>query len=44
MDEGKITNKTADERRVATIVVMRDYKRALDFIQYAASMSFPYKK
>ena len=41
MKEGVKTKQTADERRVATILAMRHYKRAQAFIRASAEGSFP---
>lgn len=42
--EGKKTDATVDIRATLTILADRHYKRALTFIDSAASKSFPYKK
>ena len=41
--EGHIKYDTADLRATLTILANRHYKRALTFIESAASISFPYK-
>jgi hypothetical protein len=42
LELGKKTNFTSDARKVATIVAMRHYKRAEEFIKNAPTRSFPY--
>jgi len=42
LELGKKTNFTSDARKIATIVAMRHYKRAEEFIKNAPSHSFPY--
>ena len=44
LELGKKTNFTSDARKIATIVAMRHYKRAEEFIKNAASQSFPYSR
>lgn len=44
MKEGVKTRQTSDTRRIATIVAMRHYKRAKQFIQAAITTSFPQSK
>ena len=43
LKEGVKTQKNTDERRIATIVAMRHFKRAQQFINAAATSSFPQK-
>ena len=43
LKEGVKTQQTSDERRTATILAMRHYKRAVAYIEAAASTSFPYR-
>ena len=42
--EGKITDETVDVRATLTVLANRHYKRALIFVDSAASKSFPYRK
>ena len=41
MIEGKLTQETSDKRRILTILANRHYKKAMEFIQTAASQQFP---
>ena len=43
MTEGRKGSMTSDERKLATIVAMRYYKRALGYIEASASTTFPKK-
>jgi hypothetical protein len=43
MSEGRKGSMTSDQRKLATIVAMRYYKRALGYIEASASTAFPKK-
>lgn len=44
MVEGKLTKETSDKRRILTILADRHYKKAMEFIQAAATHEFPNPK
>lgn len=44
MKEGVKTRQISDTSRIATIIAMRHYKRAKQFIQAAITTSFPQSK